>query len=122
MKKTILILTTVIVMTSFKIFGQEPLDVTEQTIKIGGLKEEELYFGFAAGDKIVFSFQEADNKEMKEIEIVEYPNNSKFSDYKSKRIENKTINVTKTGVYVFRFKNSAIVGRICNQNSTNTSK
>jgi len=50
---------------------------------------------------------------MKEIEIVEYPNNSKFSDYKTKKIENKTINVTKTGVYVFRFKNSAIAGRIC---------
>lgn len=95
------------------IFGQEPLDVTEQTIKIGGLKEEELYFGFAAGDKIIFSFQEVDNKEMKEIEIVEYPNNTKFSDYKSKRIEDKTINVTKTSVYIFRFKNSAIAGRIC---------
>lgn len=112
MKKNLTIIIGLFLWTG-TVFGQEPLDVTEQTIKIGGLKEEELYFGFAAGDKIVFSFQEADNKEMKEIEIVEYPNNSKFSDYKSKRIENKTINVTKTGVYVFRFKNSAIAGRIC---------
>ena len=95
------------------VFGQEPLDVTEQKIKIGGLKEEELYFGFAAGDKIIFSFQEADNKEIKEIEIVEYPNNSKFSDYKTKVIEKKMINVTNRGVYVFRFKNSAISGRVC---------
>lgn len=94
-------------------FGQEPIDVTEQTIRIGGMKDEEIYFGFAEGDKIIFNFQEADNKELKEIEIVEYPSNSKFSDYKTKKVENKTINVTKQGVYVFRFKNSAITGRIC---------
>jgi GH24 family phage-related lysozyme (muramidase) len=94
-------------------FGQEPIDVTDQTIRIGGLKEEEIYFGFAEGDKIIFNFKEADNKELKEIEIVEYPSNSKFSDYKTKIIENKTITVTKQGVYIFRFKNSAISGRIC---------
>jgi GH24 family phage-related lysozyme (muramidase) len=94
-------------------FGQEPIDVTDQTIRISGLKEEEIYFGFAEGDKIIFNFKEADNKELKEIEIVEYPSNSKFSDYKTKIIENKTITVTKQGVYIFRFKNSAISGRIC---------
>lgn len=94
-------------------FGQEPIDVTDQTIRIGGMKDEEIYFGFAEGDKIIFNFQEADNKELKEIEIVEYPSNSKFSDYNTKKVENKTISVTKQGVYVFRFKNSAISGRIC---------
>lgn len=94
-------------------FGQEPVDVTDQTIKLGGLKEEQLYFGFAAGDKIVFSFKEAENKELNEIEIVEYPNNSKFSDYKTKQLDNKTITVTKQAVYIFRFKNSALAGRIC---------
>jgi hypothetical protein len=95
------------------VFGQELIDVTDQTIKLGGLKEEELYFGFATGDKIVFSFKEANNKELKEIEIVEYPNNSKFSEYKTKQVDNKTISVTKQGAYVFRFKNSALGGRIC---------
>lgn len=110
-KKTTYIIA--LLLWSGTVFGQDPIEVTEQTIKIGGTKEEELYFGFAEGDKILFSFQETDNKELKEIEIIEYPNNSKFSDYKSKKIENKTINVTKTGVYVFRFKNSAISGRIC---------
>lgn len=94
-------------------FGQEAVDVTDQTIKLGGLKEEELHFGFATGDKIIFSFKEADNKELKEIEIVEYPNNSKFSDYKTKQVDNKTISVTRQGVYIFRFKNSALGGRIC---------
>lgn len=94
-------------------FCQDPIDVTDQTLKIGGLKEEELLFGFAEGDKVVFNFREVDNKELKEIEIVEYPNNSKFSDFKTTRVENKTFKVSKQGVYLFRFKNGNIAGRIC---------
>jgi hypothetical protein len=94
-------------------FGQDPIDVTDQTIKIKGFKEEELYFGFAEGDKLIFNFQVLDDKELKEIEIIEYPNTSKFSDYKTRKIENKVITINKKGVYIFRFKNSAITGRIC---------
>lgn len=94
-------------------FSQETVDVTDQKIKVGGLKEEELYFGFAAGDKIIFNFQEIDKKELKEVEIIEYPGNSKFSDFKTKSIANKTLNVNQNSIYIFRFKNSAISGRIC---------
>ena len=36
------------------------------------------------GDKILFSFQEVNNKE---LEVIEYPFNSKFSDYISKKSE-----------------------------------
>ncbi|MBN8856739.1 MAG: hypothetical protein J0H29_00040 [Sphingobacteriales bacterium] len=111
--KTIFTLLTVLFTCSINALGQEPIDITDQTIKIGGFKEEELYFGFAAGDKIIFNFKEADNKQLKEVEIVEYPNSSKFSDYKTKLVENKAIAVTKQGVYVFRFKNSALGGRVC---------
>ena len=74
------------ILLTFKAIAQEAVDVTEQTIKISGFKDKELYFGFASGDKIVFNFQEVDKKELKEVEIVEYPSNSKFSDYKIKRI------------------------------------
>ncbi|CAM4342032.1 hypothetical protein [Flavobacterium terrigena] len=102
----------ILIFCSKLLFAQTPIDVTEQTIKISGLNEIELYFGFATGDKIIFNFKEVNSKEVKEIEILEYPNNSKFSDYKSTQIDNKIINVTKQGVYVFRFKNTAIGGRI----------
>ena len=78
-------------------------------IKRSRFKEEELMFGFAQGDKIVFSFQETGKKELKEVEILEYPRNSKFSDFKTTKSE-KTISVTKKGVYVFRFKNAALSG------------
>lgn len=93
--------------------AQEKIDVTDQTIKIAGLKEEELTFGFAQGDKVIFNFKEIDGKELKEIEILEYPTNSKFSDFKTALIENKTFTVNKQAAYVFRFKNGAMAGRIC---------
>lgn len=113
MKQKLLTLIGLTLFTLMTYAQQESIDVTDQAIKLGGLKEEELYFGFAAGDKILFNFKEGDSKELKEIEIIEYPNNSKFSDYKSKLVENKTITVSKQGIYIFRFKNSALTGRIC---------
>lgn len=102
-----------LILTTMSAFGQQIIDVTDQTIRLGGNTEEELYYAFAEDDKIIFSFEEAGNKDLKEVEIVEYPNNSRFSDYKTKKIDSKTITVNKTGVYVFRFKNYAITGRIC---------
>ena len=90
-----------------------PIDITDQTIKIAGLSEENMYFGFAEGDKIIFSFQEINNKELKKVEILEYPFTSKFTEFKTTRIENKTLSVQKKGIYKFRFYNGAVGGRIC---------
>ena len=94
-------------------FCQDVVDVTEQTVKIGALSEESLYFGFAEGDKIIFNFEELDKKELKEIEILEYPSNPKFADYKTNKIENKSISVFQKSIYVFKFKNTAMTGRVC---------
>ena len=89
------------------------IDVAENTLKVGALGEEIFYYGFAEGDQLIFNFEEINGKELKELEIIELPGSSKFMDYKTKKIENKTINITETGVYKFRFANSAIGGRIC---------
>lgn len=91
----------------------EPVDVTDLTIKVGGMKTKELYYGFAEGDQIVFNFEDIKGKTMKEIEIIELPTNSKFMDYKSTSISDKKIKVNKKSVYKFVFKNSAMKGRIC---------
>lgn len=90
-----------------------PVEVVENTLKIGGLSEETFYYGFAEGDQLIFTFDEVNNKELKEVEIIEYPSSSKFMDYKTKRIGNKIITVNKTGIYKFRFANSALLGRVC---------
>src|SRR5688572_20833780 len=90
-----------------------PIAVAENTLKVGRLGEETFYYGFAEGDQMIFSFEEVNGKELKEIEIVELPSSSKFMDYKSSKIQNKTITINRTGIYKFRFANSAISGRIC---------
>jgi len=102
------------VMTVMLSFAQlQPVNVAELTIKVGGMKTEELYYGFAEGDQIVFTFEEVKGKTIKEIEIIELPSNSKFMDYKSNSVIDKKIKVNKKAVYKFIFKNSAMSGRIC---------
>lgn len=99
--------------TSSSLFGQiPPVDVADLTIKIGGLSTEELYYGFAEGDQLLFSFEEEDGKQLKEVEIVELPGNSKFKDFKSSKVENKTLNIHRKNVYQFRFSNSALGKRV----------
>jgi hypothetical protein len=91
----------------------ETIDVADLTIKIGGAKTKELFYGFAKGDIIIFNFEEINGKPLKEIEITELPTNSKFMDFKSTSIIDKKIKVNKTAVYKFSFKNSTLKGKIC---------
>lgn len=95
-----------------RLCGQTAVTVAESTLKVGLMGEEIIYFGFAEGDKLIFSFEEANGKELKEVELVELPSSSKFMEYKTKKID-KTFIVTKTGIYKFRFTNSAIGVRLC---------
>ncbi len=103
----------IIVASSFQSLAQTPIDVAESTLKISGLGEEIFYYGFKEGDQMIFNFSEVNGKELKELEITELPSSSKFMDYKTIKIENKKINITQTGIYKFRFSNSAITGRVC---------
>jgi hypothetical protein len=93
--------------------AQNPIDIYESTMKIGGRGTEEYLCGFAEGDQLVFNFEEINKKELTEVEILEYPSSSKFMDYKTSNITNKVLNIARTGVYKFRFSNSALIGRIC---------
>ncbi|MEJ8841508.1 hypothetical protein WG954_03880 [Lacibacter sp. H375] len=115
MKKTTA-LHLLFLLTSLNLFAQSPVEVADNTIKIGAFGEQILYYGFAEGDQLVFNFQEMNGKELKEVEIIEMPGSSKFMDYKSKKIQNKTITINHTGIYKFRFSNSAIGGRVCKIN------
>ncbi|KAB2913756.1 MAG: hypothetical protein F9K23_16060 [Bacteroidetes bacterium] len=94
------------------VMAQDKLLVSEGSIKIGAFSEEVLYFGFAENDKIVFSFSEENRKEIKEVEVAEYPSTSRYTDYKESSAKEKIILVNKEGVYGFRFTNGAITKRI----------
>ena len=95
-------------------YGQKPVDVAESSVKVGIKGEEMVYYGFAEGDQLIFSFEETGGKEMKEIEIVEMPSSSKFLEFKTSKIENKTINIARTGIYKFRFANAALLQEFAN--------
>lgn len=114
MKFKTIFLTGLIILTTLTTFGQlEPVTVAQLTIKIGAMSTEEMYYGFAEGDQIVFNFEEERGKELKEVEITELPGNSKFMDFKSSVIHDKKIQVHKEAVYKFRFYNSSLGKRVC---------
>ena len=93
--------------------AQQTIDIVESVVKVGIKGEEAVYYGFAAGDQLIFSFEETNGKEMKEVEILEMPANSRFMDVKTSKIDNKTITVPRTAIYKFRFANSALLPRTC---------
>lgn len=107
------LLITLVLPCSIDLPAQNVIDVTQSTIKVSALSEEVFYYGFAEGDQLTFNFEEVNGKELKELEITELPYSSKFMDYKTKKIENKTLFIARTGIYKFRFANSALGGRIC---------
>lgn len=112
MKSTTLFI-FVLFISSFSSFAQTTVDIIETTFKIKANSEEIFYYGFAKGDQIILNFSEVDNKEIKEVEVAEYPNNLIFQDYKTNAIDNKTLQVNSTAVYSFKFNNSALAGRVC---------
>ena len=97
--KFIFFIQTLLLISSSQLNAQTPVDVIESTLKVNMIGEEIFYFGFAAGDKMIFNFEEATGKELKEVEITELPSTSRFIDYKTSRITNKTILVPKTGIF-----------------------
>lgn len=97
-----------------RVQGQLPtVNVADNTLKVAAFGEEVFYYGFAEGDQVIFNFEELKGKELKEVEIIELPAYSKFMDYKTSKIGNKVLEITRTGVYKFRFANSGLGGRIC---------
>ena len=98
------------------IFGQTKISLLESTKKISPLSEDSIFIGLHAGDVLILNVEELNAKELKEIELIEYPSNSKFLDYKAPRIDNKQITINNTGIYKLRIANSAVSGRICKIN------
>src|ERR1035437_8455181 len=108
MNKVKFLIASIVVMSCTTSYAQTQITVVESTLKVGSFGDEVFYYGFAKGDQLIFSFEEINGKELKEIEITELPSSSKFMDYQSKKIDNKVINIAQTGIYKFRFSNSSI--------------
>lgn len=113
--RLLILLLFLLIHSTITVFAQMPLlDVADLTIKIAPKSEEVLYYGFAKGDKIIFSVWEEDNKELTQVSIEEFPNQVRFSDYKTTSVKEKTITVNRKSVYVFKFVNNQVLkGRVC---------
>lgn len=90
-----------------------PIDIADLNLKIGGLTDEILYYGFSKGDIIILNFSEEKGKGLKNIEVLEYPNTSKFKDFDVKQLTDKRIQVNNTGIYKFIFSNPGVMGKVC---------
>jgi hypothetical protein len=108
-----LVTSVLMLVLATQVIAQTTIDVAENTLKINGRAEEVLYYAFAEGDQVIFNYEEVNGKELKALEITELPSTLKFADYKTKKINNKTINITSSGVYKFKFSNTGYAGRIC---------
>lgn len=94
-------------------YSQEAVELIESTLKLGISEEKEFYFGFAEGDEIVLNVEVIKGKSLGEVEVAEYPNFTKFADYETKKITDKKFQVSKDGIYKFRFTNKGLLGKIC---------
>ena len=85
------------------------IEVADLTIKIAPNSTETLYYAFAEGDQILFSYAEASEKTLHEVAVSEYPNTLKFKDIDSKQTAQKRLYVAQKSVYVFRFGNNGLL-------------
>ncbi|ADQ80937.1 hypothetical protein Palpr_2808 [Paludibacter propionicigenes WB4] len=113
MKKILILLSVVCCSLSALAFGLEPIDVAENTVKVSAQSEEVFYYGFEAGDDLVFTFNKVSGPALEELQIIELPSSTKFMDYKVKKIKAKTLHISRTGIYRFRLTNPANAVSIC---------
>lgn len=112
MKKVLISLFVISSFFGLPVFAQTPITIIDTSFKLAILAEEIYYFGFAEGDQLVFSFEEQNGKDLKEVEIVEWPALSRFKEVKASSIH-KTLTIGSNSIYQFRFANSVLLYKIC---------
>ncbi len=89
--------------------------VADMTLRIAAGEEKELFYGFAAGDEILFSFAETGNRKIRSVEVGAWPEQLRYSAWDVSDTREQKIAVPATGVYRFSFRNAGGLGgeRIC---------
>ncbi|MEY3248781.1 MAG: hypothetical protein RL742_824 [Bacteroidota bacterium] len=91
--------------------AQELLPVADQTLKLSG--EHEYVFAFAEGDQIELHVALLEGKQIKAVELVQYPEYPVFRTYELDSVIDKSIRIPKTGVYLFRLNESGFGKKVC---------
>lgn len=95
------------------VFAQR-IDVAELQVKVAPNGSEELLYGFAPGDKILFTVEAIDDKTIHEVAVSEYPETLKYSGLEVTKEKNHEFKVNQACVYKFRLANNTKEERICN--------
>lgn len=80
----------------------EPIIVTEQTLQVSG--EQRFFFAFEAGDEMLIDLSVLKGKNIKEFEVLRYPESTKFQEIQLTELKGKKIRVFDRAVYEFRLK------------------
>ncbi len=88
-------------------------DVAELQLKVAPNASEELLYGFAAGDRILFTVEEVNDKTLTEVSVAEYPETYKYRQFEVKKEKNREFKVNGKAVYRFKFINKTKEDRIC---------
>ncbi|WP_046757883.1 hypothetical protein [Kordia jejudonensis] len=112
MKKTFTLFIIVFI-SHYLSASSESILVNESTIILDFQQTKELFFSFAEGDQITISLEMVKGKHIKEVEIIELPSNSIFSDFKVRELNEKQVSIRNKGIYKFRFFSSSLTRRVC---------
>lgn len=98
------LLLTVLILSAFMVaLHAKVVSVAEITLQIKPGDEQSLYYRFAAGDEIQFSFTETVGKNLKLVEVLEWPKELVYTAQNIAETKPQYIVVQATGVYQFRF-------------------
>lgn len=90
------------------LWGQpgSPVEVCDLTLPLDGKENKELYFGFAAGDKVIINCREINGESIESFELIQYPDQVRYQVLATTEIKDKAVVVPQTGVYLIRLQNS----------------
>lgn len=102
----------VLLLISGACFAQK-ITVAELQLKLEPSAKEELLYGFAEGDRIIFTIEEANDVPVSEVSVMQYPDTYKYRGQNVKE-DKKEFTVTNKSVYKFVFNNTTKGKRVCN--------
>ncbi|MFZ4427521.1 MAG: hypothetical protein ACOYOO_10210 [Saprospiraceae bacterium] len=82
-----------------------PVEVCDIVLRLKGNEVQEVYYGFASGDQILFDFREIEGRTVAAFEVAEYPDNIRYRELESAEILGRSVYVQATGVYKFSIRN-----------------
>jgi len=96
----------------------QPIAVADQTFRIDGTHE--FAYAFAEGDQIDLMIHLIAGRQLKSVELLQYPDRMLFRSYELDTLLHKTITAPQTGLYILRLIESGLAKKICRFTITRT--